>query len=110
MFIFSKDAQFFFIPEVTQNVKTQNMSIPKEGPIFFINSNPKKIGSVSHARFRLYMVATTIEEAKKLGMTGADISFDSERGFCWFKSRSNSNKKRSANTFKAKVNGGYWTR
>lgn len=48
--------------------------------VTFVAPNTKKPGSKSHARYELYAVGMTVQEALAAGLTGADIKWDSERG------------------------------
>ena len=65
-------------------IQIMKKSFPKEGRIFFVKTNPKRKGGKSRIRFDRYMAATTVEHAKELGMSSADLRHDYSKGFCWF--------------------------
>ena len=52
--------------------------------IVYVAPNPKKPGSASYDRFARYVVGMTVTEALAAGVTGADVKWDSERGFIKF--------------------------
>lgn len=49
--------------------------------IKFAKMNPKQPGTDAHKRYAKYKVATSLEQAKKLGATSRDIDFDFRHGF-----------------------------
>lgn len=46
-----------------------------------IAPNPKRPGSASHARYELYTVGMTVDQAVAAGLTSADIRHDEGKGF-----------------------------
>lgn len=49
-----------------------------------IAPNPKKPGSLSHARYALYVVGMSVDAALAAGVRQEDIRYDSSRGFIKF--------------------------
>jgi len=56
-------------------------NLAPETVIAYQQENPKKAGCPPHARYELYKVARTIEEAKRLGASSGDLSNDRKKGF-----------------------------
>jgi hypothetical protein len=50
-------------------------------PVVYLQPSPKKGNSGSARRYQRYMMASTIKEAKQLGSSAADVSWDFSRGF-----------------------------
>lgn len=50
--------------------------------IRFKAENPKRAGSKAHERYEIYKVATTMEEAVRLGASRSDVQNDIKQGLC----------------------------
>ena len=68
-----------FVPRPAQLVR-----VPESGPIRYQLTNPKREGTLCHARYEEYKCARTVQEALEKGATKADLKWDAERGFCEF--------------------------
>lgn len=51
--------------------------------IVFNQKNPKREGTLSHARYEKYKKAKTIKDMKRLGAENIDVCFDFKHGFFW---------------------------
>lgn len=75
------------IKRITAHAQTQRLSRPPRPQaqdnriISTIQPNPKKPGSASYERYSLYKDGMTVSEARALGVTNADMKWDSERGY-----------------------------
>ena len=49
--------------------------------IHFQQDNPKRSGTKAHERYAKYSIAVTVQAARELGATTADLRADSENGF-----------------------------
>ena len=61
--------------------RAQRRDMPGTQAILFQPDNPKRGGSAAFARWALYRSATTVAEARRLGMTPQDLQADIARGF-----------------------------
>ena len=68
------------VAKAQSNVEDTSQKIVFTNP----GENPKRPGSQAHARYELYMSATTVEEYLKLGGTQADLEYDRGKGFIEF--------------------------
>mmetsp|Transcript_37940 Transcript_37940/g.76675 ORF Transcript_37940/g.76675 Transcript_37940/m.76675 type:complete len:1384 (-) Transcript_37940:372-4523(-) len=68
------------VPFSVEDQKFINHIMDIEAPISFI-ANPKRRGTLSHLRYRRYMMTTNIREATELGATRDDLRWDHQHGF-----------------------------
>lgn len=71
-------------PQVEPREKrTRAPRAPKSDPrvVVDVAPNPKKPGSQSHERYAIWRVGMTVSEALAAGLTGADVKWDTERGY-----------------------------
>ena len=59
------------------------LALDTDMPVLF-KQQAKALGSMSGERYRKYSQATTLREAKRLGMSNADIYHDYSHGFIQF--------------------------
>ena len=69
------------LPPAAQPAAQPAATMTENTPIKYIQANPKKVGSKSHARYEGYKKSRTIGEALEKGASRADIRYDADHGF-----------------------------
>lgn len=61
----------------------QSPRVTKDDPriVTYVAPNPKQSGSGSHLRYQFWEVGITISEARRRGLTSADVKYDIDRGY-----------------------------